>query len=217
MNIEVILADDHPIVMDGIKAVIEKIGKGIKVIGEASTGDEVLEMAKAYPADVYILDISMPILNGIEAAGRLIKLDPKSKIIILSMHDNKSFVEKSLECGAKGYLLKENATDEVVHAICEVYKGRIFLSPNVSKYIVQGFLGKRYNYTKDKKTTSLTRKEKEVLQLIAEGFTNKEISRRLNISLNTTHVHRNNIMQKLNIHKQANLIRYAIKEGISQI
>lgn len=217
MDIEVILADDHPIVRDGIKAVIERTGKGIKVIGEASTGEEAVEMARAYPADVYILDISMPILNGIEVADRLMKMDPKSRVIILSMHDSKSFVEKALKTGAKGYLLKENATDEVVHAICEVYKGRVYLSPNISKYIVQGFLGKRRSYKKEEKTVSLTRKEREVLQLIAEGFSNKEIADRLKISLNTTHVHRNNIMQKLNIHKQAGLIRYALKEGISHI
>jgi DNA-binding NarL/FixJ family response regulator len=126
-------------------------------------------------------------------------------------------VEKSLKCGAKGYLLKDYATEEVVRAIREVYKRRVFLSPNVSKYIVQGFLGKRYSYKQNEKMVDLTRREREILQLIAEGFTNKEISVRLNISLNTAHVHRNNIMQKLDIHKQADLIRYAIREGITKL
>ncbi|UCC94622.1 MAG: response regulator transcription factor [Candidatus Omnitrophota bacterium] len=217
MSIRVIIADDHPVAREGIKAVIERKEKDIEVIGEASNGNGALKMAKNNPADIYILDISMPILNGIETTHRLIKMDPKSKIIILSIHDNRTFVEKVLKCGAKGYVLKENATEELIQAIRQVYSNGFFLSPKISKFIVQGFLGKRHNYAEYKKAVHLTLKEREILQLIAEGFTNKEIARQLKLSLNTAHVHRNNIMRKLDIHRQADLIRYALKEGISQL
>jgi DNA-binding NarL/FixJ family response regulator len=217
MSIEVLLADDHVIVRDGIRAVVEKKGKDIKVIGEASDGRAVLEMAKKNPADVYIIDISMPVLNGIETARKLLKKDPKSKIVILSMHDDRAFVEKAIKCGVKGYILKENATEEILHAIREVYIGRFFLSPKISKYIIQDFLDMRHPREGAGKVINLTEREREILQLIAEGFTNKEIAVKLNISLDTAHVHRNNIMQKLDIHNQAGLIRYALKEGISQL
>ncbi|MCK4395702.1 response regulator transcription factor [candidate division WOR-3 bacterium] len=217
MSIKVILADDHPVVRDGIKFIINRKGTDIAIIGEASNGSEVLDMAKEDPADVYVIDISMPILNGIETTERLIKLEPQSKVIILSIHDSRIFVEKALKSGARGYILKESVTEEVINAIREVYKGRFFLSPGVSKFVVQGFLGKRHGYKKYQKIVSLTRREREILQLIAEGFTNKETARKLNLSLNTVHVHRKNIMEKLDIHKQADLIRYALKEGISNL
>ncbi len=217
MSIEVILADDHAVVRDGIKAIVERKGKDIRVIGEASNGKEVLEMARNSPADVYVLDAAMPILNGIETIGRLRKMDQRCKIIILSMYDDRTFVEKALKYGASGYILKETASEEIIHAIREVYKDQYYLSPKISKYIVKGFLGKRYHYEQNKKEGDLTKREREILQLISEGFTNKEIAIHLDLSLNTVHVHRNNIMNKLDIHKQADLIRYALKEGISHL
>ena len=140
----------------------------------------------------------------------------KNKIIILSRHDNKELVKRALEFGAKGYVLKSNTGEELVNAIKEVYKGKSYLSPKISGFIIEEFLGKKYHYKKKKKAVELTRREREILQLIAEGFSNKEIAGKLNISSATVHVHRSNIMQKLNIHKQAGLIRYAIKEGISE-
>jgi two-component system response regulator NreC len=215
--IKIILADDHPVVRDGLRAVVERKARDIEIIGEATNGKEVLEMAQHRPADVYILDVAMPILNGIEAAERLMKMDPKSKIIMLSIHDEKTFVEKALECGAQGYILKESATEEMIHATYEVYQGRQFLSPGVSKFIVRRVSGKRRHYRRYKEIATFTRREKEILQLIGEGFTNKQIARQLNISFNTVHGHRNHIMAKLGIHKQADLIRYAIKEGISKL
>lgn len=217
MSIKIILADDHPIVRDGLRFIIEKKGGDIKIIGEASNGNEVLEMARKNYADVYVLDISMPILNGIDTTDRLLKMNPKSKIIILSIHDSRIFVEKALKTGAKGYLLKESATEEVIHAIREVYMGRYFLSPSISKFVVHGFLGNMQDYKRDSNKGNLTKREREILQLIAEGFTNKEIAGKISLSLHTVHVHRNNIMRKLEIHKQADLIRYALKEGISEL
>ena len=217
MSIKVLLADDHPVVRDGLRSVIDKKAEDIKIIGEASNGNDVLEMSKKNQVDIYVLDISMPILNGIETTDRLIKMNPDSKIIILSIHDSHIFVEKALKSGARGYILKESATEEVIHAIREVYKGRFFLSPAISKFIVKGFIGKMQGYRRYEKPVNLTQREREILQLIAESFTNKETARKLNISLYTVQVHRRNIMQKLGIHKHADLIRYAIKEGISKL
>jgi DNA-binding NarL/FixJ family response regulator len=217
MSIEVIIADDHVVVRDGIKAVAERKGTDIKIIGEASNGIEVLEMAENNPADVYILDISMPILNGIETAARLRKMDTTCKIIILSMHDDRNLVDKALEYGVHGYITKETATEEIIHAIQEVYMGGFFLSPKISKFVVRGFLGETNRIDQNNNVIKLTRREREILQLIAEGFTSKEIAINLHVSLDTVHAHRNNIMQKLDIHKQAGLIRYALKEGISYL
>jgi DNA-binding NarL/FixJ family response regulator len=217
MQIKVILADDHMVVREGIKAIVEGMAKDIAVIGEASNGNEVLKLAKQCPADIYVLDIAMPILNGMETAERLLRMDKKSRIILLSMYDNKTFVEQALKIGVKSYILKESATDEIIQAIREVYSGRYYLSPKISKYVVHGFLGKRHKREKEKGLVDLTHREKEVLQLISEGFSNKEIASRLKRSLNTIHVHRNRIMQKLDIHNQAELVRYALKEGISHL
>ncbi len=217
MSIEVILADDHAVVRDGIKAIVERKGEDITIIGEASNGKEVLELAKSTPADVYVLDIAMPLLNGIETTARLRKMDPQCKIIILSMLDDRTFVEKAFKYGANGYILKETASEEIVHAIREVSTNKYFLSPKISKFVVDGFLGKKYPEDQKKKQFDLTKREREILQLIAEGFTNKEIAKHLDLAFNTVHVHRNNIMKKLNIHKQADLVRYALKEGISHL
>jgi DNA-binding NarL/FixJ family response regulator len=217
MTVKVLIADDHPVVREGLKYVIENKGEDIKIIGEASDGNEVLEFAKKNLVDVYILDISMPILNGIETTYSLIKMDSRSKIIILSTHDSRIFVEKALKSGARGYILKESSTEEVIHAVHEVYRGRFFLSPAISKFIVNGFLDNMHDNNRNIKVFNLTKREREILQLIGEGLTDKEISRKLNLSLHTVHVHRKNIMNKLDIHKQAGLIRYAIKEGISKL
>jgi DNA-binding NarL/FixJ family response regulator len=217
MSIKVMLADDHAVVRDGIKAIVDRRGKDIIISGEASNGSEVLKIAKNNPADVYVIDISMPILNGLDTTIQLKKMDSRSKIIILSMHDDRSLVEKAFKYGAKGYILKESATEEVIHAIHEVYRDRYYLTPKVSKFIVEGYLDNKSSLFSDKESNSLTKREREILQLIAEGFTNKEIAKHLNISLNTAHIHRNNIMRKLDIHKQADLVRYALKEGISHL
>ncbi|MBN2374588.1 response regulator transcription factor [bacterium] len=220
MSIKVVLADDHAVVIDGIKAVVErKAGKDIEIIGVASNGEQVLKIAEKTPVDVFVLDISMPVMNGIETTERLMEKDPKSRIIILSMHDDSVLVEKALKCGAKGYLLKESATEEVVSAINEVYDDRCYLSPKISTYLVEGFLGKqgKLKLSPQQKAVYPTAREKEILKLIVEGQNSREISLQLNISLNTVLRHRNNIMKKLNIHNQAALIRYALKEGIANI
>lgn len=215
MSIEVILADDHAVVRDGIKAIIERKSNDVRVIAEVANGEELLKVAKKRPPDVYIVDISMPIMNGLEATTRLLKNNPKSKIIILSMHDSEAFVEKAIKYGVKGYVLKESATEEILQAINEVHLGRFYISPKISQYLVRGFLDKQY--PRKDKGIELTSMERRILQLIAEGYTTKEIAKQLKIAQNTAHVHRNNIMKKLDCHKQTDLIRYALKEGITNL
>jgi len=218
MSIKIILADDHVMLRDGVKAVIKESEKDIEIIGEASNGNEVLMMAEKRPADVYILDISMPVLNGLETADRLIKRDPRSKIIILSMHDDRSMVTRALQSGIKGYLLKDNSSEELVDAIYQVYEGRFYLCPGISQFVVQGFIGRKGsggNQTKELR--ELTGREREILQLMAESFSSKEISEKLNLSVHTVQSHRKNILQKLHMSKPIDIVRYAAKEGIIEL
>ncbi|MBF0485902.1 MAG: response regulator transcription factor [Candidatus Omnitrophica bacterium] len=217
MSITVIIADDHALVREGIKAVLKRTTSDIDVIAEASDGKGLLDIAKKTFANVYLLDISMPLLNGLEVTARLMKMNSKNKVIILSMHDDRVSVENALKSGAKGYLVKETAPEEVAHAIREVVDGRFFLSPKIAGYIVKDFLGSRHNYGQRKQFSRLTPREKEILQLVGEGFTSKDIAGQLKAALSTVQVHRKNIMRKLDIHKQTDLVRFALKEGISKL
>ena len=212
---KIVLADDHAIVRTGVRAVLERLGKDMKITAEIANGKELVDYAKTHPEDIYIVDISMPVMNGIEAVEQMVKHNPAAKIVMLSMYDDRISVEKSLKAGARGFIVMVCAADEIVDAIEEVSAGRFYLCSKVSKYIVQGFLGKTSSRKRD--GTGLTPKEKEVLQLIAEGYSSKQIAKTFNLSLNTIHVHRNNIMKKLGIHKQTELVRFAIKEGIAQL
>ena len=217
MNKRIVLADDHIIVRNGLKAVIEKLGKNMEIVAEVSNGEELVEYAQTHgeDVDVYVVDISMPVLNGIDATGRLTRINPDAKIVILSMYDDRVSVEKSLKAGARGYIVKVSTADEIIDAIETVADGRFYLCNKVSRYVVQGFLAKESPRRRCR--NSLTAKEREVLQLIAEGYSSKQIAKHFNLSLNTIHVHRNNIMRKLGIHKQAELVRFALKEGIAQL
>lgn len=212
--INIILADDHVMVRQGVRMMLETDKEEFKVIGEVSNGEELLELAKKVQADVYIVDISMPVLNGTEAVHKLLKIDRKAKVLILSMYDDRVSVEKALKAGAKGFIVKVSSAEELLDAVREVAAGRFYFGGKISKFLVQGFLGK---HSPKKQDAHLTAKEKEVLQLIAEGYSSKQIAKHFTLSLNTIHVHRNNIMRKLGIHKQAELVRYALKEGIAQL
>lgn len=212
---KIVLADDHAIVRTGVRTVLEHLGKDMEVAAEIDNGKALVDYAKTHPTDIYVVDISMPVLNGIEAVEQMVKQNPAVKIVMLSMYDDRISVEKSLKAGAKGFIVKVCAADEIIEAIEEVCAGRFYLCSKVSKYIVQGFLGKTASRKRD--SSGLTPKEKEVLQLIAEGSSSKQIAKAFNLSLNTIHVHRNNIMKKLGIHKQTELVRFAIKEGIAQL
>jgi two-component system response regulator NreC len=174
-------------------------------------------MASQTPADIYLMDISMPVLNGIETTTRLLKDDPSVKVIILSMYKDKVLVEKAIRSGARGYILKESATEEIVKAIDEVYAGRYYFSPEVSGYLVHGFLHGNEDGGEGDSEAALTDRQREILKLICDGYTEKEIGEELNISYHTVHVHKNNIMKALDIHSKAELIKYAVKHKIIQL
>lgn len=218
MSIRVLIADDHPVVRDGLRFTIERSGKDITVVGEASDGMEVLKLARTNLADVFILDITMPNLNGIETAREVLKRFPTAKVIMLSLHDAKSMVEEALAVGARGYLTKELATRNVVEALTEVYAGRYFFCPRVARFVAEvGLMGKKNTRMRGVAPVAITRQEKKVLQCIAEGHSNKEIAALLGLSPNTVHAHRNNAMAKLGIHKHADLVRFAIREGMAKL
>ncbi|MFH1856496.1 MAG: response regulator transcription factor [Candidatus Omnitrophota bacterium] len=216
MAIEVMLVDDHSIVRQGIKYVISQ-ESDIKVTAEASDGKEAVMLASDNMPDVIVMDITLPVLNGLEAANQIVKKHKDIKIIILSMHENRTFVEKALSYGVKGYILKDSAVDEIVRAIREVFSGKYFLSSKISSFVVQDYAQTMKNSARIKTTSILTDREIEILQLVSEGLNSKEVARKLNVSLKTVLVHRNNIMHKLDIHNQAQLIRFALKEGISSL
>ena len=220
MPIAVTIADDHAVVRTGIRAIIEKSGNFIQVVAEAENGQKILELAQKYRTDIYILDISMPVLNGIETAQRLKKFNPQCKVIILSMHGDRSLFEKALKVGVNGYLLKESAIDEVVRAVHEVHKGGSYFSPKISMVLAQGYTQAYFGESRPKKQNKmleLTSKEIEILQLLAEGFSSKEIGIQLGSSFNTVMVHKKNIMKKLDLHTAVDLTRFALKEGIAML
>jgi DNA-binding NarL/FixJ family response regulator len=216
--IRVFIADDHPVVRDGLRLSIERSGQPIVVVGEASDGMEVLKAVRTRPANVFILDITMPNLNGVETARELLKRTPAAKVIMLSLHSTKAMVEEALAAGARGYLTKEMATRTVVEAVIEVHAGRYYLCPTIAHFAVEaGFIGRKGSRLRGAVPVGLTGQERKVLQLIAEGHSNKEIAAMLDLSANTIHAHRNSVTAKLNLHKQADLVRYAIKTGIAKL
>lgn len=216
MSIRLLIADDHPVVRDGLRFSIERGSSGIEVVAEAANGMEVLRQAQKSPADVYILDITMPELNGIETARELLRVQPSARIIILSFHNSRAMVEQALAAGARGYLTKETATRNVVEAVCQVSAGHSFLSPDVAHLVVQDFVGRDQRARASGRGAPLTAQEKKVVQLIAEGLSTKEIAAKLDRSENTIHAHRNRLMAKLGLRKGTDLVRYAIREGIAK-
>ena len=213
MPIRVLIADDHSIVIEGLKAVLKETAADILVVGKAANGNQALKMAREIPADIYVLDITMPYLNGLETMTRLLRINKKAKIIILSMHDDAPTIRKAFQAGAWGYLVKESATEDIVRALHTVYRGQYYLSPSVTDVDMADMINVSSGNLEMQKT-DLTSKEREIIQLIAEGSGNKQIAYNLKISINTVKVHRHNIALKLNVHKQTDLVRYAIKEGI---
>jgi two-component system, NarL family, response regulator NreC len=204
-----LLADDHAMLRDGLRAILKD--EGFEVVAEASDGREAVKLAQSLGADVAILDISMPLLNGIDAAREILKSSPKTKIIILTMYTDDRYVLASLRAGIAGFVLKSKAASSLVQAIQAVCKGEVYLSSGVSKAVVDAYLAKD-----DTPADPLSVREREVLQLIAEGQNTKEIGSVLGISAKTAESHRTNIMQKLHIHEVAGLVRYAVREGLVQ-
>ena len=215
MTIKVLLADDHKIVRDGLRTLLEK-NPDIVVAGEAEDGREALQMAQKLLPDVVVMDIAMPDLNGIEATRQILADRSTVRIIALSMHSDKRFVSEMLKAGASAYLLKDCAFEELITAIRTVMKGKIYLSPEIAGVVIGDYI------KKDTKADSsvfslLSDREREVLQLMAEGKTTREVASYLHVSVKTVETHRTNIMTKLDIHSIAELTKYAIREGLTTL
>ena len=215
--IRILLADDHAILREGIRALLED-QPDMAVVSEAADGRRAVELACQQRPDVVVMDIGMPLLNGLEATRQIKRDCPQVAVLILTMHDNEEYVSQSLEAGASGYVLKRAASSELVMAIRAVAAGQNYLSPAVTKLLIEGYVGRRPEapVALDPFDT-LTAREREVLQLVAEGHTNQQIARLLNISLKTVKAHRANLMQKLGLHDRGELIKLAIQRGIIEV
>jgi DNA-binding NarL/FixJ family response regulator len=209
MPIRILLAEDHVMVRQGLHALLEQAG--MAVIGEAADGQEALRIAYEQHPDVAVLDIGMPYLNGLETARRLREALPQTKIVLLTMHTEDPYVLEAIQAGAVGYVLKTQAMLDLVQAIQNVLQGQIYLSPRISRALVTAYLTRS-----DLPPDPLTSREREVLQLIAEGETTKEIAWRLKLSAKTVESHRIRLMRKLDIHETATLVRYAIRRGLTR-
>lgn len=209
VSYRLLIAEDHQIVREGFRVLLEK--HGFKVIGEAADGREAVRLAQTLQPDVAVLDLSMPLLNGLEATREIGQSSPRIKTILVTVHTADQYVLQALQAGARGYVLKSQTTSDLVRAINEVMRGGIYLSPGISEAVVQAYLGKA-----ELPSDPLTSREREVLQLIAEGKTTKEIADLLGISVKTVEAHRARLMDKLDIRQTAGLVRYAIRRGLTQ-
>ncbi|HZA53142.1 MAG TPA: response regulator transcription factor [Candidatus Udaeobacter sp.] len=207
MRIRVLLVDDHLMMRQGLKTLLER--EGVDVVGEAADGRDAIRLARQLRPDVAVVDLVMPLLNGIDAAREINKVSRKTKTILLTMHTEDRYVIEALKAGLKGYVLKTQAASDLVVAISQVFEGTTYLSPGASGAIVEAYLGK---------TTfpepPLTSRQRQVLQLVAEGKTTKEVAALLGISVKTAESHRASLMDKLSIHETAGLVRYAIRIGL---
>jgi DNA-binding NarL/FixJ family response regulator len=207
MTIRVLLADDHQMVRQALKALLD--GEGFEVCGEAGNGEQAIKLAAEQRPDVAVLDVAMPVLNGLEAAQEIKKISPKTKIVLLTMHSESNFVLRALRAGAKGFLLKTHAAEDLVRALQEVSRGGSHLSPEASRALMDA-----YHTKVDLSPDPLSPRERRVVQLIAEGQSTKQVAALLKISVKTAETHRARIMTKLNIHQTAGLVRYAIRRGL---
>lgn len=203
----VLLAEDHQIVRQGVRGLLEKAGH--EVVGEASDGQEAVRLARTLFPDIAVLDVAMPRMNGLDTAREIRSLSPKTKTILLTMHTDKASILDAIKVGAKGYVVKTEAADDLIRAIREISRGEIYLSPSIASSFVGAYLD-----DSQLPADTLTRRERQVLHLIAEGNTTKEIAHQLNISFKTADSHRSHLMRKLDLHDIAGLVRYAIQKGI---
>jgi len=214
-KIKVLVADDHTILRQGIKALLDN-QEGIEVIGEAKDGREALAIIEETLPDVILMDIAMPGLNGLEATRRIKKKFPRMKVLVLTMYTNEEYIFQILNAGANGYLVKETAFQDLISAIKAVYKNEAFMSPSISKKVINSYIKKAQD-DEEKTCEILTTREREILQLIAEGHSSKKIAELLFISPKTVETHRTHIMDKLNIHNRTGLIKYAIRKGMVDV
>jgi two-component system response regulator NreC len=211
--VRVLLADDHAIVRRGLKSLLES-EPGLTVVAEAGDGLEALRLAAEHQPDLVVLDIAMPLLNGIEVAARLHKMDRPPWVVVLSMHNDESYILRALASGARAYLLKDATDEDLLPAIRTVAAGKPFFSAAVSAVLVEDYI----HHLKGRGLTDtfhlLTAREREVLQLLAEGRSNKEVATLLDLALSTVETHRGNLMQKLNLHNTAEIVLYAVRKGM---
>jgi len=209
MAVRVLIADDHEMFRQGLRVLLEE--EGFQFVAEASNGREAVQLCEQHHPEVAILDISMPLLNGIFAAREIMKSNPRTKIVLLTQHTEDRMVLESLRAGVTGYVLKTRASNELVHALRAVCRGEMYLTQSISRTVVQAFLMKD-----SLPERPLSDRERQVLQLVAEGKTTKEIASMLGVSVNTAETHRTNLMEKLDIHDTAGLVRYAMRNGVIQ-
>jgi two-component system, NarL family, response regulator NreC len=212
-QIRILLADDHTVMRRGLRLLIESQPE-FSVVAEASDGRQAVQQAEATMPDVAVMDIAMPNLSGIEAAQRIATAQPNTAIVILSMHSDEGYVLRALKVGAKGYLLKDSAEGDLIDAIKAVHQGKTFFSPEISKMLVEDYVREIRTRGAEDTYDLLTSREREILQLLAERKSNKEIALALNISVYTIETHRRNLHEKLNLHSLAELILYAVRKGI---
>src|SRR5436190_20782331 len=212
-KISVLLVDDHTVVRQGLRALL-KAEEDIEVVGEAENGRQAVMLAKKYPPEVVVMDVAMPQLNGLEATRQILKALPNTKVLVLTSYGDDECVEQLMQAGAAGYLIKQTAANDLLKAIREVQRGNAFFSPAIAKRLRDQCRQVFSSGQPARKSTELTSREAEVLQLIAEGFSNKQIAGELTISIKTVEKHRQQVMNKLNIHDVAGLTRYAISKGL---
>lgn len=210
--IRILLADDHTVVRKGLRLLLEGV-PDFQVVAEAASGRDAATLAEQHRPDVVVMDIAMPVLNGIEAARQITARQPAA-IVFLSMHGDESYVLRALKAGARAYILKDAAETDLIQAVRAVSQGKAFFSPAISKMLVEDYMRQMKDRGVEDSFDLLTAREREVLQLLAEGKSNKEAAALLNLSLHTVETHRGNILQKLNLHGQAELILYAIRKGV---
>jgi len=215
-QIEIVIADDHTIVRQGLRKLLEE-EECLKITGEAMDGREAIQIVQKLKPDIVIMDIAMPILNGIEAARQIKQSELKTKVIILSMHDHTRYIRELLSIGVSGYLLKNAASGDIIKAIHAVIKGESYLSPTISNRVIEDYVGMNKKTSQDELYNTLTNREREVFQMMVEGYPTKEIAETLCLSPSTVKSHRSNIMEKLKMDNISKLIQYAIQLGIIDI
>jgi two-component system, NarL family, response regulator NreC len=211
--VRILLADDHTVMRAGLRLLLER-HEDFEVVGEASDGRQAVDIATELKPAVVVMDIAMPQLNGVEAARQIMNRDPETAIVMLSMHSDESYVLRSLKAGARAYLLKDSAEADLVSAIQAIIEGKSFFSPGVRALLKEDYIHRLAKFGADDTYELLTAREREVLQLVAEGRSNKEVAALLNLSLYTVETHRTHILQKLNLHSVPDLILYAVRKGI---
>lgn len=215
MAIKILLADDHQIIRDGLASLLEQ-QKDMQVVGQAEDGRQALRMALDLMPDIVVMDISMPNLNGIEATAQLRKDCPGTRVVALSMHSDKRFVAGMLKAGARGYLLKNSAFNELVQAVHTVMSGETYLTPKIAAVVINDYIQSNRG-EKAAGLEALSSRERETLQLLAEGKTTKQIAGELFISVKTVETHRQNVMKKLGIFNMADLVKFAVREGLTSL